>query len=86
MTPKTALQELIDQCKEARVYITGFKGEFYEGQRAIYDIVIESATELLPQERQQIIDAVWYGRTNHDDICSNQDAKTYYNNTFNKEQ
>lgn len=34
--------------------------------------------------KKQIIEAVWHGRTDHDDICSLHDCEAYYNSTYKK--
>jgi len=48
----TALQDLIGDMKSVRAYIQNFHGEYYEGQRVVYDTMIEVATELLEAEKR----------------------------------
>jgi hypothetical protein len=54
---KKQFELLLTNCKKARAYIDEFKGEYYEGQRMIYDVVIEDAEETLKstpaQEQKQ---------------------------------
>ena len=74
----TALQDFIGDMKSVRAYIQNFHGEYYEGQRVVYDTMIEVATELLEKEKKQIVDA-W---ENGDMDSGASDGGKYYKQTF----
>lgn len=84
MAQNTALQELIEWCKTHHVFRSSqSETEFYN-----------KATELLPKERQQIIDThkagMLYGqelqieRRNEGKFPNKENAEQYFTNTFNQ--
>jgi hypothetical protein len=97
MAQNTALQEFIERLTEAKNSITD-TSDYARGMKAACEIHIVAATELLPKERQDIIDGFNQGYREGEtdsndnggklpiDVCQYDDANNYFIQTFTLKQ
>lgn len=83
MTDKTPLTKLRDECIKALNGINDMKDEYSIGQQDTYSIIIDACRQLLPEEKQAIVDAYQAGwEVGDGDADSSNNGDDYFTQKY----